>query len=163
MLVTAACGRDDPAVHQNAAAAQSEGANVAAPAGGQSPADTISARQKNYKQIAKANKTIQDALKAPQPDVAAIQANATTLAGLARQIPGWFPDGTGPEAGVETEALPAIWQDRATFDAAAARFAQASATLETAAAGGNVAGIRDAASGIGKTCKGCHDSFRAKD
>ena len=171
LLAATACGRDDPGTNAGAnasvdanAAAASE--TAAAPSGQAmltgTPAEIHEQREKNFKQIAKANKTIQDELKKPAPDVAAIRSSTATLAGLAKQIPNWFPAGSGPQEGVKTEALPAIWEQGPKFSAAAARLAQTTAALDAAAAGGDLAAIRAAAPEVGASCKGCHDNFRKK-
>lgn len=125
-----------------------------------SPKATIEARQANFKAIAKANKGVQDALKSPRPSVEALRANAAELQNASERIATLFPAGTGPEAGVTTEALPAIWQKPAAFTEAVNKHVAAVRALNAAAKGGDVAAIRTAADAIGPTCKGCHDQFR---
>jgi cytochrome c556 len=127
------------------------------------PADVINARHQNYKQIGKAMKGIGDELKNGSPSLPTIQANAKTIATLAPQLPGWFPKGTGPESGVKTEALPAIWQNNADFQVAAKNFAVAAQNLNAIAAKGDLTQIADAQRALGGTCKSCHDRFRQKD
>lgn len=71
-----------------------------------------------------------------------------------------FPAGT--ETGMDTEAAPAIWEDRAGFEQALADFREAT---EAAMAAGP-ATLEDAKPVLGavfKTCKGCHDTYRIKD
>ena len=171
LLATTACGQDDPGTNASTNAGVDANASAAAaPAAAESgqtmltgtPAEIHEQREKNFKQIAKANKTIQDELKKPTPDVATIRSSAGTLEGLAKQIPSWFPAGSGPQEGVKTEALPAIWEQGPKFSAAAARLAQTTTALNAAAVGGDLAAIRAAAPEVGASCKGCHDSFRKK-
>jgi cytochrome c556 len=172
LLAATACGQDDPGANAgtNAAVDANASANATAPAAVESgramltgsPVEIHEQREKNFKQIAKANKAIQDELKKPAPDVATIRASAGRLEGLAKQIPSWFPAGSGPQEGVKTEALPAIWEQGPKFSAAAARLAQTTTALNAAAAGGDLAAIRAAAPEVGASCKGCHDSFRKK-
>jgi cytochrome c556 len=126
------------------------------------PADVITARQKNYKQIGKAFKAISDNLKTA-PDVKLIQANAPVIANLAPKVSTWFPAGTGKEAGVKTAALPAIWSQRAEFDADAKKFAEAAAAFDGVVKKGNIDEIKVSAGALGKTCKGCHDTFRERE
>jgi cytochrome c556 len=126
------------------------------------PADIIAARQQGYKQIGKAFKTINDNLKAT-PDVALIRTNAKVIAKLAPKVATWFPAGTGKEAGVKTAALPAIWTQRADFDAASRKFADAAKAFDAVAAKGNMDDIKTAAGALGQTCKGCHQNFRERD
>ena len=131
--------------------------------GAATAAGVISARQGNYKQIGKANKAINDELRKPAPAIAVIQANAVILDTLAPRIPSWFPKGTGPEAGVKTAALPAIWQRNPEFQAAARNFAIAAHNFRAAAASGDMNRVRAALPAVGTSCRSCHETFRAKD
>jgi cytochrome c556 len=126
-------------------------------------ASVIKERQAHYKEIGKAAKGIHDQLTSGSPNVAQLQAYAKTLDTLAPQIPSWFPQGSGPEAGVKTGALPAIWAKPAEFKTAAANLATQAHTLNTVAAGGDVAAIGAQFGAVGKACKDCHDQFRHKD
>ncbi len=89
--------------------AVSEAAGVTL-ANGMTVKEQIEARQGHLKQIGKAFKTISDQLKAGSPDLTQIQAAAATVPKEASGMADWFPDGTGPESGVKTEALPVIWE-----------------------------------------------------
>jgi len=120
----------------------------------------IETRQANFKDMGKAMKTMNDGLKADTPDMAAIAANAATIRGLAPKITTWFPKGTGPEAGVKTEAKAEIWTDPAGFAAAARRLETEATKLETLARASDVAGTRAQVRVVGGTCKGCHDKFK---
>ncbi len=126
------------------------------------PAQTIVARQANFKSIGKAMKGMSDELKKEAPSIKVLRANSATLAGLSGKLPTWFPAKSGPEAGVKTAALPAIWSNNAEFQRAAAAFAKAANALNATAKQGDVAAIGKATQGLGATCKGCHDSFKAK-
>ena len=44
-----------------------------------------------------------------------ISSHAAALAGNMEMLPDIFPDGSGPETGFKTRALPAIWEDQAKF------------------------------------------------
>jgi len=127
------------------------------------PADVISARQASYKQIGKAMKGIGDELKKPEPSVAVIQASSKTIVGLAPHVLKWFPKGSGPETGIKTGALPAVWEKWPEFKIAAVKMLTASKGLDAAAATGDIAKIKPAVGALGGTCKGCHETFRAKD
>jgi cytochrome c556 len=120
----------------------------------------IETRESNFKTMGKAMKAMNDGLKADAPDMAAIAANAATIRGFAPKISTWFPKGTGPEAGVKTEAKAEIWTDPAGFAAAASRLEPEITKLETLARAGDVAGARAQFRIVGGTCKGCHDKFR---
>lgn len=132
-------------------------ATVASAAG---PADIVTARQNNFKQMGRAQKAISDQLRKPAPDVAVVRANAQTLANLAPQVNRWFPRGTGPESGLKTGALPAIWQQTPRFNASANELVNAARGLQRAAASGNVNQIKAAFPAAGRSCKGCHDTFK---
>lgn len=126
-------------------------------------AGVVQDRQAHYKQIGKAAKGIYDQLNGSAPDVAAIQGYARTIDQLAPQVPSWFPVGSGAEAGVKTEALPAIWARPADFQTAASAFAAEAHKFDTVAAGGDLTAIRGEYGALGHACKNCHDQFRQKD
>lgn len=127
------------------------------------PADTVAARQANFKAIAKANKAIRDELQKPSPSLEVIRANAPVIAQAAPKVAGFFPRGTGPDSGLKTKALPAIWERNKDFTGGAGRFVAAARGLQNAARGTNIDAIRSAAQTLGGTCKSCHDTFRARD
>lgn len=156
---TAAPAEAELAEAGNASAAAGE-ANAAAPA---DPAEVIKAREAHYKEIGKAMKGIGDELKKSAPDVKVIQANAATIDRLAPQVPGWFPAGTGPEAGVKTEARAEIWTKPEEFSAAATNFATAARQFNATAQTGDIAAIGAAMKQLGGSCKGCHDKFRTEE
>jgi cytochrome c556 len=122
----------------------------------------VDARVVKYKQIGQANKAIREELAQPQPNLANVQANARVIEALAKQIPSWFPRGTGQQEGVKSEALPVIWQQVPTFKQRAAGLAGAAHQVSAAAASGNLDATKAAASNIGAACKACHDTFREK-
>ncbi len=127
------------------------------------PADTITARQANFKAMGRAMKGIMDEMKNPAPNMAVIQASANTLAASAPRIAGGFPRGTGPEAGVKTQALPAIWARNPEFRRSAAATVVATRALQVAARSGDINRVRAAFGATGGSCKGCHDNFRLKE
>ncbi|WP_431305260.1 cytochrome c [Sediminicoccus sp. BL-A-41-H5] len=88
--------------------------------------------------------------------IAAIQAWFATAGTL-------FPAGTQQgAAGLDTRALPAIWTDRAGFDAAMAAVQPRLAALREAAASGNVANFQAAVQATGAACGDCHRPYRAR-
>jgi cytochrome c556 len=127
------------------------------------PAQTITARQTNFKSIGKATKTIFDELKKDTPSIDVVRANTKIISNLSGKVPAWFPAKSGPEAGVKTAALPTIWIKNAEFKRAAAAFGKAAKALDTTAKKGDLAAVGKVVQGLGATCKGCHDSFKAKD
>ena len=125
--------------------------------------DAISARQANFKVIGKAMKGSFDEIKQPAPSIAVLKTNADALAGAAAKVAAAFPAGTGPEAGVKTQALPAIWAKPDEFRADADKLVKAAQSYQQAASSGSVDAAKAALMQVGGTCKGCHETFRAKD
>ena len=119
-------------------------------------------RHDNYERIGDAMKVLSRELKGDQPNLAAVRTNADTIASLAPQVKTWFPEGTGPDVG-RTDALAAIWQKPEDFAAKARGFEAAAAAFQTASKGSDVAAIKAAHADLGKSCKACHDLYRAKD
>ena len=91
-------------------------------------------------------------------DADVVMASLGTFADVAKVFGGLFPPGT--ETG--TEAAPAIWEDRAGFDAALAAWAEAT----DAAIAANPQTLDDAKPVLGKvfgSCKDCHDTYRIEE
>jgi cytochrome c556 len=76
-----------------------------------------------------------------------------------------FPEGTGKgAAGVETHALPVIWEKWDEFEQAAQKFEEESAKLAEVAGGGDMTAIAQQVGAFGKNaCGGCHETFREKE
>jgi cytochrome c556 len=64
---------------------------------------------------------------------------------------------------LKTDALPAIWTDRKTFDADMAKLVAESTKLSAVAGTGNAATIGAQMKAVGATCGACHRQFRAED
>ena len=64
---------------------------------------------------------------------------------------------------VKTRALPAVFSDAAKFKEAQDRFTGEVSKLATTVAGGDEAAIKSQLATVGKTCGGCHESFREKN
>ena len=126
-------------------------------------AATIQTRQGNYKQMAAALKGISDQLRSGSPDLAQIRPRAALLADRSVHVLGWFPHGTGAEAGVRTRAKPDIWSNAAGFRQAGATFVVAARALNDAARSGDLAQVRTAFPAVQRACGGCHDNFRAPE
>ncbi len=127
-----------------------------------SPAETIAARQANFKKMGGAMKALKDELGAGA-DKAKLLAAARTLAATARLQGGLFPAGTGPSSGVKTDALPAIWTQKPTFDAAAGKLVAEADKLAGIAGSGNTAAVLAQFKVVGGTCAACHRQFRAEE
>lgn len=127
------------------------------------PAQLIENRQAGYKQIGAAFRGVLEQVRASEPNLATIRRHSATIARLAPQVSGWFPRGTGPEAGVRTRAKAEIWTNTGDFRAASVNLVVAARQLETASRGSDVAAIRTAFQGLGRTCGACHDQFRGPE
>lgn len=71
-----------------------------------------------------------------------------------------FP--AGSETGEETEAAPAIWEDREGFDAAISKWAEAT---DVALAGlpDTLDEAKPVLGSVMQNCKGCHDDYRIEE
>lgn len=119
-------------------------------------------RHENYERFGKSMKAITGDLKGDSPDLTELRRHAATFTELGPRMLTWFPPGTGPEAG-KTDAKAEIWQKPQDFTAKAQAFNQAATLFATAAAGQDLAAVRAAHANLGKSCKACHDLYRAED
>ncbi len=90
---------------------------------------------------------------------AVAQAALRNFNAVAYSFGDYFPEGSDQG---DTRASPRIWEDRAGFDAILAEFQQASdAALE--ADPQSVEELQAVMGGIGRTCGGCHETYRLSD
>jgi cytochrome c556 len=120
------------------------------------------ARHEHYEELGDAFKVVRDQTRSSNPDLAAIKTAAKKVHDASVNQEKWFPAGTGPEAG-KTQALADIWAKPAEFKAAMKMFSEAAPKLHAAANAGDAAAIKTAFGDVGKSCKNCHDQFRAKE
>ena len=123
----------------------------------------IKSRQDFYKDMGKAFKGLVEDLKSDNPALDNLKKYAAVIDGKAGKLPGLFPAGTGPEAGVKTGAKPEIWQKWDEFQRDAGAFDGAAHALNAAAQSGDVATVKKAAQAVGEACKTCHETFRQKE
>jgi cytochrome c556 len=93
--------------------------------------------------------------------------NAAALAELGEMLSAnlqqLFPEGTEKMDGLETAALPTIWEKWGEFEQVAMRFQEESAKLAEVAEGGDMAAIGQQLGVLGKQgCGACHETFREK-
>jgi cytochrome c556 len=62
---------------------------------------------------------------------------------------------------IETEALDKIWDEEAEFAKKIEALTSAAQNLQAVAKAGDESKFRAAIGGVGKTCKGCHDDYKA--
>ena len=125
------------------------------------PADVVRTRIAGFREMGAAFKAVNDGLRG-DPQMILIQQSARQIRNAANQMPGWFPQGSGAEAGVKTAAKPEIWSQPARFTAAREAFIAQAASFQAAANSGNARAIGAEARKLGGTCKGCHETFRAR-
>jgi cytochrome c556 len=138
---------------------------VSAPAGAQgdkSPQDWVQHRQGNLASAAAATKSVACALKGegcPKAfDYLGLQARA--IAHAAEMAPTLFREGPFPDADVDTEALPKIWDD---YDSFTEGFETMHANARDMIAAARNEDLQAYAAAFKKTtdaCSECHDTYR---
>jgi cytochrome c556 len=93
-------------------------------------------------------------------DADAVMAALTTMSEAAGGFGDLFPEGS--ETGFETEAAPAIWSDRAGFEAAIMQF-KTDVDAGVAAAPADLDGLKAVFGPITKNCGACHEDYRQKN
>jgi cytochrome c556 len=91
-------------------------------------------------------------------DAEAVKAALTTMSETIKVFPTYFP--AGSETASE-EASPKIWEDKAGFEAAAAKLASDADTL-LAQLPADQAGVGAALGTLGPDCGACHQTYRLK-
>jgi cytochrome c556 len=130
------------------------------------PAETaqIKPRQDKLRDMGGALKAISDELKKGKVDWDNIvQPNAQTLKDRSGYLLKWFPKGSGPESGVKTYALPAIWQKNDDFQKLGKAMQAEVLKLDQAATSKNADALKAEVVATGKACKACHDDYRSPD
>ncbi len=137
-------------------------AGAAGVAWSQAPADAISTRQAGYKSMGAATGAVKKGLEAGG-NLSALAPRAQEIADFARRIPALFEPGSGPESGVKTRALPAIWQDKADFNAKANTLATEADKLVVALSANDKAAATAAFAATTSQCGACHRAYRAPE
>jgi cytochrome c556 len=132
----------------------------AAEAQGEGPAGIVKGRQAAMMLSGVAMGAMKSAIDAGQPP-ASQRFNTRALARWAHAVPGMFPAGTGAEAGVQTNAKPEVWSDRAGFEDKAAAYAAAADRLAELAAGEDAAAFAAQWTAVRQSCQSCHDVYKA--
>ncbi len=124
----------------------------------------IKPRQDKLRDMGGALKAITDELKKPKVDWDnVIIPNAQTIKDRSAYLLNWFPKGSGPEAGVKTYALPAIWQKQDDFTKIGKEMQAEAIKLDQVANSRNLDALKSQAVTLGKACKACHDPYRSPD
>ena len=123
--------------------------------------DPIHERHELMEGVGDAAKPIGQMLKGEREfDAAVVMASFETFDEASARFGELFPPGS--ETGQDTEAAPAIWEDRAGFEEALAAWADA-VDAAIAANPQTLDETKPVAGEIFNTCKGCHDNYRIED
>ncbi|CCQ11359.1 putative c'cytochrome [Pseudoalteromonas luteoviolacea B = ATCC 29581] len=122
------------------------------------PEDAIEYRKAAFQLIRYQIGDMGDMLKGKVPfDAERFKVRANNAAALSSMPWEAFIDGSDKGG---TEALGAVWTDRATFDTKAKAFADYANALAVAAQSGDQGSIKKAFGDWAKGCKDCHKSFK---
>ena len=121
--------------------------------------DPIAARKAIMKENGAQSRIAREMIEGKQPfDLAKAHKVLTTFADVHTKAKPLFPDSS--KTGGETEALPAIWENKADFEAKLAKFSadakEADATVK------DLDSFKAAIANVGKNCGGCHNTYRKK-
>ena len=121
--------------------------------------DPIAERRALMKHDGEAAKKLFDMSKGKVPfDLTTVKESLATLNEGATKSAALFPDTS--KTGGGTAALPAVWQNKADFEA---RFAQFVKDVQAAQAGiTDEATFKKFAPAVFKNCSGCHELYKAK-
>jgi cytochrome c556 len=130
---------------------------------GVSGLDAIAARQASLDMSSITFRSMGDAMKAGR-EAKSQGYPAAALAKWAKALPRMFPAGTGEgETSADSQAITAIWRDRAGFERAAANYAAATARLAALAAANDTAGFTKQLEEVDQVCGLCHARYKAGD
>lgn len=120
--------------------------------------DPISDRQKAMKMVGAAAKASSEMIKGEKPfDAAVALESFQTMNDVAKDFVSLFPEGS--ETGGDTEASPKIWEDRAGFEAAVAKF-EADSAEAIAAAPSDLDAFKASFGKVAANCGACHKAYR---
>lgn len=92
-------------------------------------------------------------------DAATVENGLDVVIANGTKFPTLFPEGS--ETGHDTRALPAIWDNKADFDAKAAAMVEAAEAAKAAAPNGLEAFTAEFRN-LGQSCRACHTDYRAE-
>ncbi len=150
LALLAACGGEADAPGEGAASA------------GDAPPE-IAERQDNFEGIGDSFKLIREELETETPDMLAILNAASDMNERGARLENLFPEGSGRDAGWDTEALATIWEKPTEFTDARFKLMDETQKMVELAAAGDPAAVAEQVKALGGSCKNCHDSFRLDD
>ncbi|CAN5263912.1 hypothetical protein BH10PSE2_BH10PSE2_15160 [soil metagenome] len=126
-----------------------------------SAGDIVAGRKAAFDLSAVAFGSLKTASEAATPDPQSLQFGASALGRWAKALPGLFPAGTSAtDLPGQTTASPAIWADRADFEAKAAAYAAAADRLSELS--GDIAAYKTQLGVVNDTCRSCHSVYRVR-
>ncbi|MGH7009358.1 MAG: c-type cytochrome [Caulobacteraceae bacterium] len=131
-------------------------------AAGMDASQVVKQRQAHMKAMGAAGKALVDQLRSGKPDPSIIKAQSAKIDASARDLPTWFPVGSGPQPGIKTRALAKIWSDPSGFRNDAHKLALAAAAMDASADQGDMARFGASFKQVGQACDSCHKEYRAK-
>ncbi|MGD8175018.1 c-type cytochrome [Marinimicrobium sp. ARAG 43.8] len=120
----------------------------------------VDERQDGFNEMGAALKTLRDEYKSGSPKPDEIKTALATISTLSENIAGWFPEGSGPDAGLKTDAREYIWKNREKFDRITQELIEDSKALAAQADSGDIAGVGKQLRALRNHCSSCHDSYR---
>ncbi len=120
-------------------------------------ADPIAERKALMKSVGAATGTASRMVRGQAPfDLAKAKETFKTYQDVAAKMPSLYPENT--KTGGDTSAAPKIWEDKAGFDAAFAKFAKDAA--EASAKTTDEASFKAAFGPVAANCNSCHETYR---
>jgi cytochrome c556 len=126
-------------------------------------AQAIKSRQDNLKSLSKSFKFLHDEIGRGAEDKAGMLQAAQAMDKLAGDFANWFPEGSGPQAGIKTAAKPEIWARPADFTKAQQNLVAQIKVLVSMVQTGDKEAIGKAFKDTGGACGACHKEFKVKD
>jgi len=119
-------------------------------------------RHEKFERMGEAFEEIDKEIGREAPDITLIQQNSVQIDEWAGDQVHWFPEGSGPESGIKTEAKPEIWSMPDEFGALQDAFVVEAGKLKKAAIAGHVDSLASQIEATGAVCSKCHETYRKK-
>jgi cytochrome c556 len=126
------------------------------------PQSVILDRQTHMEEFNAAMQALGAQIMSKAPDRGTVRDNAIVLRDLARQLPSWFPPGTGTETGLATRAIPVIWQAPEDFKTKAEALLVATQALADFSTAGDMSRLMEKAVAVDAACVACHRAYQQR-
>ena len=120
----------------------------------------IKERHEKFEQMGEAYDDIDRELKRETPDLSLIQRHAAQIDEWAGDQIHWFPEGSGPDSGIKTEAKAEVWGDAQQFEALQEAFVLEARRFKDAADQGDLANLISRFEATSAVCSECHEKYR---